>query len=100
MTAPKRWAQVDGLEMATSGCAKTSQEQWGVPTLHILTPQSGTSTYLLRNRQLGCPQRPTCCWGANTYIQSWSQLGFPRVKQSEAIKGENQHPNDLVYGAK
>lgn len=83
VTALKRWAQVDGLEMVTSGCANTSQEQWGVPTLHILNPQSGTSTHLpvLRNRQLGCPQHPTCCWEANIYIQSWSQLGFPLVKQ-------------------
>lgn len=98
MSVPERCTQVAGIEMATSGCARTSWGQgWGaIPLgLHIPKPQLGTSTYK------GQPARISSA----SYILLGSQPLFPelepaRPSSSEAIKGENQHPSDLVYGAK
>lgn len=95
VSAPERWAQVAGLEMAVP---RQAGDRVGVCLLlGYISPSP--SPVLAPTK--GQPARISLA----SYVLQGSQPLFPelepdRLSSSEAIKGENQHPNDLVYGAK
>lgn len=84
--------------MAASGCARTSQGRAGAGQLlgYIYLSPS-----LVPAHTKGQSARISSA----SYILLGSQSLFPglepaRLSSNEAIKGENQHPNDHVYSAK